>query len=665
MCGIAGILSVNDVTVQALKGMTRAIRHRGPDDEGYALFAGDRVWIGGGDDTPEQVFASSLSYTPDAILDDTGYEGAVLALAHRRLSILDLSPAGHQPMSYRDRYWIVYNGEIYNHQALRNELEQAGHRFVSQADTEVVLAAYAQWGEGCLERLNGMFAFALYDRQERCLFLARDRFGVKPLYYWHTPHGSLAFGSEIKQFEELPGWQPVLSRQRGYDYLVFGLTDHSDDTLFEGVRQLPPGHCVTLDCSIPWRGKLPVSPWYRLTPKRYDGDYATAVERFGGLLSDAVCLRTRADVPVGSCLSGGLDSSSIVCLVSRLLQETMPVAGQQQTFSACSSISRYDERRWIMPVVAATGVDAKYVFPEADGLFDALPRITRMQDEPFGSTSIYAQWKVFELAASHHVKVMLDGQGSDEQLAGYHGFFAPYLATLWRERRWRQLYDEARAMKRLHGYGYATTAKRLASCLLTGPFGSLMRRRWGSELAPEWLDLKRLSAATVNPVLSDSGVPDSSLLQMSLRQLTSSNLQMLLHWEDRNSMAHSVESRVPFLDYRLVEFVVGLPDDFKIHDAVTKRVLRDAMRGVVPEEVRTRVDKLGFVTPEEIWLRETVPQRFRSELARAVEVSSGLLRAEATFDMLDAMIAGKRRFSFVPWRLISFGQWVETFGVRI
>jgi asparagine synthase (glutamine-hydrolysing) len=411
MCAIVGLLTQAREIWQPVGRMTALLRHRGPDDEGYLLVSSGGVVCLGGEDTPTEAYRADMSFRPTGKLGpQSAAEDAWLALGHRRLSILDLSPLGHQPMSYQDRYWIVYNGEVYNYLELRPELEAAGHRFRSHCDTEVILAAYAQWGTDCFSRFNGMWALAIYDVLKDELVLARDRFGVKPLYYWATD-SLFAFASEIKAFTCLPGWRPRVNGQAVHDFLLSGLQDHSGQTLFADVFQLEPGCLARLKCGQ-WReakGSLEVTRWYHLQPQPFVGSFGDAATQFRELLIDSVRLRLRADVPVGSCLSGGLDSSSIVCATRRLLREQ--AAGcAHKTFSACSDIKRFDEREFIAKVVAATGVEPHYVFPSLKDLFAELDRVVWHQDEPFAGTSIYAQWCVFKLAAEADIKVMLDGQ---------------------------------------------------------------------------------------------------------------------------------------------------------------------------------------------------------------------------------------------------------------
>ncbi len=675
MCGIAGFIARHTLPASLIRDMTDQVRHRGPDDEGFWLLqdGGQSPLVCGGTDTPLALCNSALPYRPKRHIDTLDDRPFRIALGHRRLSIVDLSLAGHQPMCTRDRrYWIVYNGEIYNYRELRTELEVLGHLFYSQSDTEVVLTAYSEWGEDCLARFNGMFAFLLYDAVEDSLFAARDRFGVKPLYYWISPAGDIAFASEIKQFTVLPGWCPRVNGQRAYDFLAWAMTDHSEETLFKGVFQLRGGESLRLNlCRMAGEPALQLRQdrllhklWYALSPTLFSGTFHDAAAEFRERLTDAVRLRLRADVAVGSCLSGGLDSSSIVCIMNELLDES-GASRQQKTFSACADVDRFDERKWIDTVVTATGVDAHYIYPALDGLFAESADITWYQDEPFGSTSIYAQWSVFRLAAQQGVKVMLDGQGADEQLAGYHLFFGPCLLQLLRTGQFKALLAELTAMKRLHGYSYSKLFEFMAYFALPENVKNLLVFASGrpSVVNPSWLDCKKLGCSPKNPHLGIGYSMAASIKELSIAQLTTSNLPMLLHWEDRDSMAHSIESRVPFLDYRLIEFVAGLPDRFKLSDGMTKRVMREGMTGIIPDMIRNRVDKLGFVTPEEVWLKSNA-ESFKCQLITSIERSGGIIRPSA-LGLFDDIVTARRPFSFVIWRLLNFGEWLSRFSVNV
>lgn len=623
MCGIAAIVSDEYVDKSYIKKMTDVIVHRGPDSEGQESLLDGRVLLG-----------------------------------HRRLSILDLSMAGKQPMSYMNgRYWITYNGEVYNYIELRKELEQHGYVFKSDTDTEVVMAAYDFWGKECLHRFNGMWAFVILDTLTKKIFVARDRFGVKPLYYWKSPTGFIAIASEIKQFMVLPAWQYKINGQRSYDYLKWGLTDHTNETLYANVYQLRPGHAM--ECSLERiDDSWPIYQWYKLSGrKKFLGDYGTAVDQFLNLFTDAVMLRLRSDVHVGACLSGGLDSSSIVCVINDILKKRNNEC-LQRTVSACSKTAKYDERKYIDNVLFCRNIKGYYIYPELEDLFKKVKKITWYQDEPFGSTSIYAQWCVFEMAKYNDLQVILDGQGADEQLAGYHGFFAPRFAGLLKSLKLIELLREIQACKHIHKYDMLFVLKGVLFELLPNTVYDFLCGYYnGNTAVPTWLDMKKIDAIAKNPYIV-AGNKTTTIRNLSIAQLTSSNLQMLLHWEDRNSMAHSIETRLPFLDYRLVEFVLGLPDDYKLSRGVTKKILRDSMKGIIPDAIRWRMDKMGFVTPEEVWVRKN-PSSFREYLKLSINVTDGIIKNDI-IDYFDAMLEYKRPFDFTIWRIINFGIWLDS-----
>ncbi len=672
MCGISGFFAIKPQSSELLHAMNTLVRHRGPDDEGYVIFSRlDRpACVLAGSDTQSDCYTSALPYAPKNQL--AGSDQILLGLGHRRLSIIDLAVTGHQPMCSPDgRYWIVYNGEIYNYLELREELKNHGYSFNSQSDTEVILAAWDCWGETSMSRFNGMFAFALYDMETQILFCVRDRFGVKPFYYWVSPAGFAAFASEIKQFTALPGWNPRLNGQHAYDFLIWGLMDHTEETLFNGVFQLCPGRLIRINLKeLSENGQalhpnepLPAKSWYELRPQAFDGTLEEAANKFLDLFQEAIKIRLRSDVPVGSCLSGGLDSSSIVCVLNRILRATSEQVSQK-SFSACAHEKQFDERDYIDEVVRSTGLDAHYVYPSLDRLFPELEDIQWHQDEPFGSASIYAQWNVFDLASRHEVKVMLDGQGADECLAGYHTYFAIRQASLLRQFRFFSFLNDVNATSKLHGYTILNSARDTASLLLPARQRKLISKIFqASELDPPWLDLHLMRAQAANPFSHNREKP-KSVQELSVSQITSTSLPMLLHWEDRNSMSHSIEARVPFLDYRLVEFSLGLPEDYKLSSGITKRVLREAMRGILPEKIRLRRDKLGFATPEQLWIKQQNPWQFRKELRQSIDLSQGIL-SDSALDVLEEMIGGRRPFSFLIWRLICFGKWLQQFNISI
>ena len=612
------------------------VSHRGPDGEGWNVFDTKR---------------------------------GPLALGHRRLAIIDLSDAGHQPMAYSgERYWLIFNGEIYNYVELKSELEALGRIFTTHSDSEVLVAAYAQWGEDALRRLMGMFAFVIWDAREQRLFAARDRFGIKPLYLAAGPQG-IAFASEIKQLLSLPGVSRRMNVARIRDFLASGISEHTSQTMFADVQQLRGGECITLDLATWVPGQtLPVRRWYEILKSgEIKLSEQEAGARFRDLLTKSVQMHLRSDVPVGSCLSGGLDSSSIVCLMDRLLHE-QNVNAPINTISACYKEKEVDERPFMEVVVASTNSKPHYVYPTVYDAIAQAEKITWHQDEPYGSTSIFAQWSVFSAAKAAGVKVMLDGQGADEQLAGYHGGFYYYMADLVRRRKWLALARALSERRAYHGLSYVEQLRGLSMPFLPRRLLGRGKQMLGM---PDWLAsdaFREIGNAddAFSTALAEIGIgPVRSIGDLCVAMTQGSNLTMLLHWEDRNSMAHGIEARVPFLDHRLVEFSIALGDSHKIVHGDTKRVLRRAMVDVLPPRVANRRDKLGFATPEQIWFRGPLRKAVEDGVEDTLRQFPNLLHHENTRRLTRQMLDGERPLDFTVWRIANLGIWGRVFGVAL
>ena len=651
MCGLVALINGGgSVSVATLSTMCAVMAHRGPDGEGFALFDAERAHPLVGPTAPQ---GGGVAFpTVPAVR---------VGLGHRRLSIVDTSSAGHQPMADAEgRYWISYNGEIYNHVELRGELEGLGHRFTSHSDTEVLLAAWRQWGEACLARLNGMFAFVLYDRDEDRIIAVRDRFGVKPLYWWRAPDGTLALASEIKAFTVMPGWRAQLDGQMAYDFLVWGLSDHCAHTLFAGVHQVPPG--AWFETKVGAFEAPRMKQWFRPAADPHPpATFEEAARGFKEKFMMAVKLRLRADVPVGTALSGGLDSSSIVCAVHDLWDGA---GGERNAFSARARDAAFDEGPYMDAVVQQTGVVHHTTWPDADGFLKELNDMIWHHDEPFGSASIYAEWKVFSKVAETAVKVTLDGHGADETLAGYTAFVGPRLADMARHLHMRELVGEWQAQRRVHNRSPLWMLAMMVDDLAPNWLRALLRRVGGrTHPHPAWLDVGILKAQTTDPFAS-LGERGNGVLGLSLAQLTATSLPMQLKWADRDSMAHSIESREPFLDPQLVSYILGLPDAFKLDLGVTKRVLRAGLSGLLPDVVTNRHDKMGFVTPESLWVTRDRPAAFRDAAGRAVAASKGVLTSAALAEV-EAMITGRTPFHTRMIRMITFGLWMERFQVEV
>jgi asparagine synthase (glutamine-hydrolysing) len=608
MCGVAGILARHGSPDEgALRRMAAALAHRGPDDLGI-------------------------------------HRAGPFAVLQTRLSIIDLE-RGHQPM-VDDAFALAANGEIYNFVELRRELEGQGDSFRSTSDTEVILAAYRRWGRDCLAHFNGMFAFALWDAARRELVCARDRLGVKPFYYqWDGRR--FAFASEPEALVLTQSWRVRPRLEAIRDLVALDWVDHEAGTFFEGLHSLPAAHLLVVGESGPR-----VERWWSLRAGRAEGDAAAREERFADLFTDAVRLRLRADVEVGSCLSGGLDSSAVVTTASRLIPQ--PV----HAFTcAYDEGPEYDERAWVRDTVAASGARSDLVVPDGHDFWATFDRLAVRQSEPTAGPGLYSQWKVMELAHGHGLKVLLDGQGGDETLAGYFR----YLPVSLRDRVARG--DLAGFLRGLppvaRRLGMRTALALTFEPWLPGRLVAPLRRRFGQGkdrvLSPA---LRRL-ARTDLPA-PPRGFPSGLSRQLAFDTLARL-LPSLLRYEDRNSMAFSIETRLPFLDYRLVEYAFTLPDVARLDGVTTKAILRRALADRIPSSVLARRDKMGFETPTDRWLR----QRHAGEVRRRLLTRGPLhewLDPGALALELEGYLAGRRAIGVQVWRWLSLEAWARRYA---
>ncbi|HKS27267.1 MAG TPA: asparagine synthase (glutamine-hydrolyzing) [Pyrinomonadaceae bacterium] len=655
MCGIFGIhyAGGKQVDASALERAARVLRHRGPDDEGHLLAdtLTGRAHAFVGSDTIEGISEPQISGSTDGPFN--------LALGFRRLSILDLSRAGHQPMQSADgNCWIIFNGEIYNYIELRAELEREGYAFRTGTDTEVILAAYQRWGVDCLQRFIGMWAFALWDRREKRLFLARDPFGIKPLYYVDDGE-RFAFASEIKVLLECFGVKRQVNPDRVYDYLRFGITDYGTESAFAEIRQLPASHFLLLTL-----GDKDVRPrlqryWQVDLNTNADLSFDEAAARLRELFLESIGLHLRSDVAVGTALSGGIDSSAIVTAM-RHLNPGLEI----HTFSYTADDPAVSEERWVDLVIQDAGAHAHKVRPTIEELTEDIDRLIGTQDEPFGSTSIYAQYRVFRLAHEAGIKVMLDGQGADELLAGYPFYMTARVASLLRKGR---LMEANRFIKQVETLPQMKGINLMASAggaLLPTSIRRLVRHATQNGAVPSWLNERWFAQRGVEPRQPFKSRGQRLLQEQLHDTLVDSSLPMLLRYEDRNSMAHSVESRVPFLTTPLVEFIYSLPEEYLIApDGTSKSVFRQAMRGIVPEAILERRDKIGFATPERSWLAALKPwveQVFASDAARSIPV----LNLSHVRREWEEILEGRRSFDFRVWRWLNLIRWTEQFKVE-
>jgi asparagine synthase (glutamine-hydrolysing) len=625
MCGIAGVYRFDrdDVPAEdmlALDAMAQVQHHRGPDASGVGQFG-------------------------------------PCALASQRLSILDLSPLGHMPMRSEDgRLALIQNGEIYNYVELRDELRRLGQVFRSDGDTEVILRAYQQWGPNCVERFVGMWAFAIYDSAEHRLLLSRDRLGVKPIYVHQTPE-RLVFASEIKAIVTYLRQQGEVVRPNPSSiatYAATGLVDGLDDTFFQGIRRFPaatnllvaPGGTQT---HVYW--DLPARA--AALGAGLNGQHKAPWPALRAALDEAVRVHLRSDVPLGVCLSGGLDSSAIVGLASQHIERV-------KTFTVYFGDGpEYDERQHAHPIVQQFGADASERCVEPTDVLDTLKRIVWHLDEPSLALGVYPQWHVMSLARDSGVKVVLDGQGGDEVFAGYNNYAPQHLYGLLGSRPLRFPFEVA-ALGRLQGWPQARSAARSAVAMrLRAPVVSPVREKPDAVLlTPE---LQQMADMSHDEWRLWPRVFDGWLTNVLYWELTRTRLPALLRYEDRLSMAFSIESRVPFLDHRLVELAFALPDDVKRHAGWSKFGLRKALDGLLPPNVVWRRDKKGFPTPVGAWLRDGRGAAVLDLLRDPSRRSRALFPQIAVDGFVRDHINGVADRSWQLWRALSTELWLDAF----
>ncbi len=618
MCGIVGILGLNDakVDLRVLDRMAATLNHRGPDDEG-------------------------------------SYLSGPVGFAFRRLSILDTSYAAHQPMVSPDGQTVlVFNGEIYNYVDLRQELQTLGHHFESKGDSEVLLHAYLQWGRECLDRLNGMWAFLIYDIREGKIFGARDRFGKKPLYRSYCDD-YIFFASEIKAllasgyYRCRPNWDTISK------FFLDGpldVLDLNNQTFYSGIEEIPAGSAFELNragCLREWR--------YWSIADVPEFEIANPAEAFYGVFEDAMRVRLRSDMPLGIFLSGGLDSTSIACTLKKI-REKNGSSGPITAFSY--QAKEYDESRYINDTLQRIDIELVPYQPDPMALWNRLEEMLWYQDEPVHSIVAVITFELSRLASANGIKVILNGGGSDEYLAGYHDFFDDYWHTLIQKGNIRQAWHEISAHCQTHG---GDPRQLLTHCIyrvlrltLSGVEAVRKIANWKrrAKFQRNWFTL------TLPKHLDAPNYESSNRLDSALRDsVECAPLPVYLREEDRNSMAHSIEVRMPFLDYRLVSLGFQLPDGWKVRGPWNKYVLREAMRETVPESVRNRPDKMGFPIPQKEWFAGPFYDRVQDLLSSREVKERGIYNVDAIRKDLELHKDGKINVSSALFNLVQFEIW--------
>ena len=598
MCGIGGIINKNNKSVEELliHQMTDIIAHRGPDSSGSYLYKN-------------------------------------IAFGHRRLSILDLSSSGHQPMKYLDDLVITYNGEIYNFIEIREELIQKGYIFDSNSDTEVILKAYHYWGKTCVNYFNGMWSFSILDIKQKIVFCSRDRFGVKPFYYIEN-NDLFSFGSEISQLLPfLPN--RILNKKVALDYLISGIEECSNETFFKDIYLLKGGHNLVFDLQT---NSYEIERYYNL---KLSDQKNTSVDDYIQELKRSITLRLRSDVKVGTCLSGGIDSSTISSFASTIYQNSNE---KFMAIHAKSSEYKTDESEFAKIVSKIANINLNFVEPSYSDFKSNILSIIKIQQEPFGSLSITMQYFVFKKAKELGCIVMLDGQGGDETLLGYERYYPAIVKSKKGIAKLKALLQSSKNSRLSlldtikYQYYFSNYKLRLKRLKFKNSF-------YKSEILNEY-ESEELR------IISES-YNDISILQKN--EIESSQLPHLLKYEDRNSMANSIESRLPFLDYKLVELSLNTNNSLKIKDGWTKFILRKAAETILPKEIVWRKTKLGFNAPEKTWTKE-----FENEMIKEIEQSE-ILNNFIHFKKLYFKNLDLR----TKWRLYNFSVWEKEFKVKL
>lgn len=625
MCGLFGVIDDRERGGSAvnLAQVFDTLAHRGPDDQGFARF----TWL-----------------------------NKEIALGHTRLSIIDLTHSGHQPMSSKCGRWtIVFNGEIYNYKEVRQTLRLRGHEFQSESDTEVLLAAWIEFGPAGLRDLVGMFAFAVYDAYQKTVTLVRDGFGIKPLY-WSSTDDRVLFASEIPAVIELMGKRATPDRDVFTEYLLTGIYDRGTKTFFENVNRLRPGHLIEFDLSAKQIGYSTERWWNPRVDESESINIQDAAEWVRELFLESVRIHLRSDVPIGFALSGGIDSTAVVS-AARYLEPDLEI----NTFSFISPGSNIDEEAWIDRANLHVNARPHKVSLKSGNLVNDIDDMVRSQGEPFGDTSIYAQYAVYRKAKEAGVTVTLDGQGADELFAGYHGYVDRRILSLLDKHQYVEAVKLLVRWSRWPGRNISSALRSVVVSKLPRKLLSLYRSATNHNARHAgfgWLNHDELTWSQHTDEEEKDG-KNRHLASVLRRELTAGGLEGLMRHGDRNSMRWSIESRVPFLTIPIAEAALGLPEEYLLsQNGESKHVLRRAMSGVVPEAILNRRDKIGFQTPEGDWLAD----RFKSfqgdwleGLATLPFVNEGQVRS--------GVLEGLSKDSFGPeiWRYLNASRWAIQF----
>ena len=628
MCGIIGgwwkesPKNFDSIIQQSIN----SLQHRGPDDKG---------------------------------IDITNFCDGTLFLGQTRLSIIDLSEGGHQPRSTKDgRYTITFNGEIYNYKEIRQELITLNYSFISESDTEVLLTAWVHWGSDCLSRFIGMFSFVVVDRKLNTLTLVRDAFGIKPLFYSYE-NNTLCFASEIQAILKLRNKCPELEDQRIYDYLIYAVQDVGEDTFIKDIHHVPPSHLVTINLSESF--EIKIDKWWNPSiEENTEISFDKAVVILRELFLESIRFHLRSDVPIGIALSGGIDSSAIAC-ATRYLEPDINI----HTFSFIPEGSSLSEEKWIDIINQSINAIPHKVIVKSHELNQDIEDLIVTQGEPFCTTSMYAQYCVFRLAKEVGVKVVLEGQGADELLAGYQGYHGQRMRSLFEKGNFCGMARFAKKWKQWDGRANLSPWRAFFGQLIPDELFRIMQGLIGEQKVPQWVNKNYLKSNSIlfRPVRMNRTKIGKRrrVAEVLLDAMMNNGLPSLLRYGDRNAMRFSIENRVPFLTIPLAEFVLSLPEHFLIsEEGETKSIFRAAMRGIVPDQILDRRDKVGFESPMGGWVSEIIE---KIKLTRSLEKELEMVNFNK-IKMFDSGFNIKESMRSQDWRLINLLFWTKFFVLK-
>ena len=624
MCGILGLYSINNIN-NNFDVSLNMLNHRGPNYSSKKVFRTNH---------------------------------GTIILGHARLSIIDLNDNANQPMMFKNNtFSIVFNGEIYNYIELRNELISYGYEFKTNSDTEVLLASWDKWGKQCLSKLNGMFSFVIINFETNTIYCCRDAYGIKPFYYF-IDDSKFMFSSEINPLINLDQSLNKLNLSRAQNYLINSYYDNNSDTFFQDIKSLLPGSFIEIDLNN--KLKYEITKWWNpIIKENLNISFEDAKDAIRNMFLDNVKLNMRSDVPIGAALSGGIDSSAIVCAM-RYLDPKLEI----NTFSFIENTPNLNEDKWVDIVNKFIKAKAHKIYLNSNNLKDELDDMIISQGEPFMSTSIYAQYCIYKKVKYSNVTVTLDGQGADELLAGYDGYPISYLQSLKDQKEYFKIINFIYNWSKWPGRGNKQAIFRLIATFVP-PFLHKQAFILIRKTNIDWFNFSnKIDFNNTNFDFDDNQETFGRKLISRLRkEQTIGGLQALLRHGDRNSMKWSIESRVPFLSTNFSELIFSLPESYLVNNqGRTKNIFREAMRGIVPDQILDRKDKIGFTTPEFNWLKDLKPT-ILEWLNYTNDIS--FINSKSCIEDVNNILSGKKQYTSNVWRLINFTRWAQINNIKI